>query len=436
MSFERRLMGALASMACAAVSCLGLVEPGNVAAGVLVEPARAQDAAIDDPAFELQWGLMAIGAPAVWPVSTGAGVTVAVLDSGASLDHEDLATHIVGAATCVGTNGASDRCVPGGQDDDGHGTHVAGVVAAARNNGRGIAGVAPDASLLIVKVLRESCDAPGPCGAQGTADDVSAGIRYAADQGADVINLSLGSYSQAVFGPEFDKALDYAWERGALPVVAAGNDVASASGFEDEPAIVVGAVDRANAKSTYANGVGTARWALSAPGGEADTVATCESAPQGILSTYWINGADGYACLAGTSMAAPHVAGAAALLRAAGLSPQETVDRLLATAVDLGPAGPDPVFGAGRVDVAAALSGAPAAAAPVAPGVGAVPAEGGVAPGAVPPAAPDQPAIVEFAAPSAGRADRGLPLGRTLTVVVIGVAAALVWSKVRGSRRP
>ena len=115
---------------------------------------------------------------------------------------------------------------------------------------------------------------------------------------------------------------------------------------------------------SYANGVGRARWAVAAPGGDdGDTAESCsqDGAPLGILSTYWAPDDDGaYACLAGTSMAAPHVSGLLALLLSAGLDPATAIETMLATADDLGPAGPDPTFGTGLIDAAAALAAAPA----------------------------------------------------------------------------
>ena len=313
----------------------------------------------NDPGFPLQWNLAAIGAPEAWASATGQGTIIAVVDSGIDLKHEDLAGKIVGHVSCLNTNGKPDACDPaGGDDDDGHGTHVAGIAAATTDNGRGVAGVAPDARLLDVKALQESCDVSGGCTASGNADDVAAAIAYAADHGATVINLSLGNTVQSVFGPSFSAAIEYAWGKGAIPVVAAGNDFVLPSGFGNEPAIVVGALNRAGTRASYANNIGDAKWAIMAPGGESDTPKTCHSKPEGVLSTYFHNG---YACLAGTSMAAPHVSGAAALLRGLGLSPQQTVDRLLGTAKQLGaPA----VYGAGALDVAAAVR------APVPPAAG------------------------------------------------------------------
>ena len=346
-----------------AVAAIVLLVSGGPATGA---PRRA---ATNDPVFTqgLQWGLERIGAPTAWQVGRGAGTTIAIVDSGIDLAHEDLAHKIVGQISCVGAAGDPGKCKGSAQDDNGHGTHVAGIAGAETGNGRGMAGVAPDAKLLAVRVLTNECTASG-CTASGTAADVAAGIRWATDHGADVINLSLGgSDLGAALGCAFCDAIDYAWSKGVVSVIAAGNDSLLPAGFGDEPAIVVSATTREDTRATYSNSASgilrNARWPLAAPGGEAESIpADCATGgtPKGVLSSYWISGHhDEYACLAGTSMAAPHVSGAIALLLAHGLRPQAAVERLISTARDLGTPGRDTAFGLGLIDVAAAMGPPP-----------------------------------------------------------------------------
>jgi len=395
---------------------------------VLLGPSAAAWADSGDVAYDagLQWGLERIGAEEAWSVATGAGITIAVIDSGVALDHEDLADQLVAGVACRDTGGDPAACTGSPDDDDGHGTHVAGVAAAATGNGRGIAGTAPDARIMPIKVLFSACDT---CQSTGEADDVSAAVRWAADRGAQVINLSLGSTASAVFDDSFADAVRYAWSEGAIPVVAAGNDYVLTADLGDAPAVVVASTDRADGAPEYSNGVGRAQWALAAPGGDGtDTAESCSQhgEPRGILSTYWsTDDTDtAYACLSGTSMAAPHVSGALAVLLSLGLSPAEAVQRLLDTAVDVGSPGPDELFGAGRLDLAAAVAGGPGGVAvPTAtpstedPGTAEPTAEEGALPGA-----PE--ADIETSSPQlfVEDAPTAIPLG----LVAIAVAMILV----------
>ena len=288
----------------------------------------------NDPHFGSQWGLSKIGAPTAWDTGTGQGVTIAIVDSGIDAGHPDLAGKVAG-----GYNFVSPGSAP--HDDNSHGTHVAGIAAAVTFNATGVAGTAPGARLLAVKVLDS--------GGSGTSAD--AGIRYATDSGAKVINLSLGGYAQGITGASLGSPCAYAFSRGALCVASAGNDYVTGSGYEDDDVLVVSASDCNDGKPTYSSGVGNAKWGIAAPGGGSSLLGgSCSS----ILST--IPGG-GYGGKSGTSMAAPHVSGAAAALFGLGLSNQQVVDRLLSTATDIGSAGRDSTFGAGRLNFSAAVAG-------------------------------------------------------------------------------
>ena len=326
-------------------------------------------AATSDPLRPKQWGLDRIQAEAAWPVSSGAGALVAVLDTGVDLSHPDLAANIVGPGrdfvepdgTCTGNRKTGRTCVQdGAQDKNGHGTHVAGTIAAVTNNGVGVAGVAPGARILPVRVL----DAEG----SGTTDQIAAGVRYAADQGADVINLSLGFLSGAgevynVLGeldPVYD-AFAYATSKGSVVVVAAGNDsVPLCAEPSAAPGVIcVGATDRNDLKSWYSNSdATTTKNYVVAPGGAGGVFCADD-----IVSTY-LRGADsvcesdGYEAAAGTSMATPHVVGVAALLAAKGDGRDAIVRKILATADDLGAPGKDSVYGSGRVNALRAVTAA------------------------------------------------------------------------------
>lgn len=299
-----------------------------------------------DPLRSYQWPLDVIGAEVAWGQTMGEGVTVAVIDTGVDLEHEDLVAQLA-----PGKDLLDDDPTP--QDVNGHGTHVAGVIAATRGNDLGIVGVAPKARIMPIRAL----DSEGV----GTPAAVIAAVRWAVENGASVINLSVTEViSQGgSFASSLTSAIEDAWAKGVIVVLASGNlgtaGESSDASYERVPAIVVTATDRTDALAVYAKPVGEARWAMAAPGGTGRGEISDD-----VASTYWVRGRSNlYAAMAGTSMAVPHVAGAAALLRSLGLTPAETVDRLLVTARDLGATGRDPVFGAGRLDLSAAIKGVP-----------------------------------------------------------------------------
>ncbi|MEW5960747.1 MAG: S8 family peptidase [Chloroflexota bacterium] len=282
----------------------------------------------------LRYNLTKINIEAAWQrCSQGQGITIAVIDTGVDLDHPDLQANLVTGKTFVSGTGTAD-------DDQGHGSHVAGIIAAVHNNG-GVIGVAPEASLLPVKVL----DSAG----SGSISDVADGIIWAADNGADVINLSLGSVAGSA---TLKAAVDYAYNQGVLLVVAGGNcgDAAyylNGCSYQDQPlypgaytnVIAVAATDSSDNQSSFSN-----------QGSYIDIAAPGST----IYSTY---PAGSYATMSGTSMATPHLAGLAALVwsQNSDLTSQEVWAQIRNTADDLGASGWDQQFGYGRIDAAAAM---------------------------------------------------------------------------------
>ena len=286
---------------------------------------------------EAPWNLELVGAPEAWATTRGAGVVVAVIDTGVDTRHPSLAGRVLVALDCIGAGGDGARCRAGGDSDpDGHGTHVAGIVAGGE--GGVVPGVAPEADLIVLRALADGTCLRRPCGGDGRAEDVAAAIDRAVDEGAQVVNLSLGA---AVDGVDRSvlAALERAWQRGTIVVLAGGTHSVLTDVGPGTHAVVVTAVDRDGTLAPYATGVGTARWAVAAPGGTERSSAGdgCHDR-DAIRSALPVPGgeSEAYGCLAGTSMAAPHVSGALALLLAEGRSPQAAVDRLLATAEDAG----------------------------------------------------------------------------------------------------
>ncbi|GAW92426.1 S8 family serine peptidase, partial [Calderihabitans maritimus] len=284
----------------------------------------------DDPGYPDQWGLPKINTPQAWDITRGSTtVKVAVVDTGVDLNHPDLQANLVGGYNAI--NGGS------AQDDNGHGTHVAGIIAAVTNNGIGVAGVAPQVKIIPVKVL----DANG----SGYLSDVAEGIRWAADNGADVINLSLGA---SVDTYTMREAINYAYNKGVVIVAAAGNDYRGTVNYPaaNDHVIGVSATDSEDFLAYFSN-IGP-QVDVAAPG-------------LNILSTYWYQSSSTYAFLDGTSMATPFVAGLAALIRSQNdsLTPDQVEGKIKAAAVDLGAPGKDDVYGYGRIDAYRALGNPP-----------------------------------------------------------------------------
>ena len=288
-----------------------------------------------DPLADYQWHFDLIGVDANSSEHKGFGATVAVVDTGVSLGGEDTPVFMA-----AGFDFTQD--IPSAEDDNGHGTHVAGTIAQATGNGFGVGGIAPDATILPVRVL----DADG----SGYASDVASGIVWAVDNGADVINLSLGSSSPS---RAERRAIRYAVEHGVLVVAASGND-GGATGYPARypEAVAVSAVGADGRVTSYSNVGGIE---LAAPGGDTSVDRNGDGYGDGVLQETFVGGEWGYWFYQGTSMAAPHVAGAAALLVGAGATPEEARDLLADSAVDTGRPGKDGRTGYGLIDAAAAL---------------------------------------------------------------------------------
>ncbi|MEU4819232.1 type VII secretion-associated serine protease mycosin [Micromonospora aurantiaca] len=322
----------------AAVSALATV------AGPLAPPAHAAPAAPatvarpwvspdrllrTDQVRDEQWQLEELRAKTAWRTSTGRGVVVAVIDSGVDGTHPDLAGQVLPGLDLVTPDGSD------GPDPVGHGTTVAGLIAGRADDDRGVLGLAPDAKILPVRVLD----------AENRYDDaliIAKAVRWAVDNGAQVVNLSLGGSSD---NPALAAALDYAFARDVVVVACTGNLATSTTTEVWYPAREPGVLAVAGLERTSEN-----LWSGSITGHE-----TVLSAP-----ATGLYGArpEGYWRVQGTSFAAPLVAATAALVRARypKMSAGDVVNRLIATARDLGPTGRDDRFGYGLVDPVAALT--------------------------------------------------------------------------------
>jgi serine protease len=359
-------------------------------------------AAPNDSFYSTQWNLPAIAMPQAWDINTGAGagVTVAVIDSGITITGGSFAFRLFNGMTfanyAIPFGRAMDfdhariraaaefnpwgawRPSAGQQllwDAYGHGTHVAGTIAQQTNNAFGYAGVANGATLMPIKACWGEWDVlmvygatnifyttnPGGCHVAGVLE----GIRYAADNGAKVLNMSLGG-EQPV--PAYIDALRYAVQRGTFVTISAGNSAEegnptsypAAYATQIDGVVSVGATNRSGQRATYSNH-GT-YVELSAPGGG------CKAADDRIFQVYpneddWTIGPPRFnryvgKGICGTSMASPHVAGVAALLYSQGITKPEAIEAALKRfARDLGPAGRDNEYGYGQIDARAALRG-------------------------------------------------------------------------------
>lgn len=275
------------------------------------------------PPEELPWGVNRIDADLAWATSTGTGVKVAILDTGIDIDHPDLVANIKGGVNTINPSKSFN-------DDNGHGTHVAGI-AAAVDNDIGVIGVAPQAHLYGIKVLNKA--------GWGWLSDIIEGLQWSIDNGMKVANMSFGSSSD---NQSFHDAITAAYNAGITLVAAAGN-----SGPGDNTVNYPAKYSEVIAVSATNSSDGQPDWSSRGP--EVDLAAPGAS----IKSTYK---GDTYATLSGTSMAAPHVTGTAALVLAknSALTPAEVTNILKTTAEKLSGL-TDNQQGAGLVDAEKAV---------------------------------------------------------------------------------
>ncbi len=294
----------------------------------------------DDTEYGRQWALEKIDAPHAWAVSKGSGVLVAILDTGADLNHPDLDSKI---RTDIDYDYVNSDDVA--QDDNGHGTHVAGIIAAETDNAQGVAGLGWETQIVPYKVLDD--------GGNGSLSTLIDAIDAATSAGAKVINMSLGTPpGQGTCPDALQDAIDNAYNHGVLVVVAAGNDdgedASTVIPANCDHVLTVSSTDSDDHLSSFSN-----------IGSVVDV-----SAPGSIIYSTLLD--DTYDYMSGTSMATPYVAGLAALVFAnhSSYTPDQVASAILDHAVDLGTAGWDDHFGCGRIDAFEAVSRGAAGSAP------------------------------------------------------------------------
>lgn len=367
-------------------------------------------AAPSDPLIDDQWALDQVGATCAWQSTTGSReIIVAIVDSGVDLQHPDLADRILPGYDFVDDD-------PDASDENGHGTNVAGIVAATLNNAEGVAGLAPGVSILPVRVM----DASG----RGSEEAIAAGVRFSAEQGARVINLSLGSTLVLAAEEESElvkQAIRDAIAGGAVVVVAAGNDFVpfpNSIAGENPDAMVVAALDPNDQKADFSN---SGPWiSVGAPGVQ---ILSAMPTYEVFLTSDELPRAErfrnDYDYMSGTSQATPYVAALAALLLSANpaLTPAEVREQIERTATDISAVNPDVEIGSGRIDACAAL----------APFVGQQPEQPTPAtpdqPEQPTPATPERPSLPERPSPP----ERPAPEpGRILLLLLVPVAACVL----------
>ncbi|MCW6036532.1 S8 family peptidase [Spirulina subsalsa FACHB-351] len=284
----------------------------------------------NDPDYAKQWNFRAINLETAWAETKGKGVTVAVIDTGVTQVPDLKDTKFVQGYDFVNKRVEAT-------DDVGHGTHVAGTIAQSTNNNYGVAGIAYEAKIMPIKVL----SAQGG----GTVADIAEGIRFAADHGADVINMSLGGPGESKL---MQDAVNYAYNKGVVIIAAAGNESRNSASYPARyPHVIsVSALDSAGLKAPYSNfGAGVD---IAAPGGsENGKILQNTIDPrtnQAIFAEYQ-----------GTSMAAPHVAGVAALIKATGVSDPAEVFSILQESAQKVEEDPFNHYGAGQLNAGKAV---------------------------------------------------------------------------------
>ncbi len=304
----------------------------------------------NDPKFQYQWHLTQLHIKDAWKRAQGQGVVVAVLDTGVARVPDLEQTEFVPGWNFIDNNANA-------ADDHGHGTHVAGTIAQSTNNSVGVAGVAFGAKIMPIKVLSRS--------GSGSVSGIADGIRFAADHGAKVINMSLGG---GMSSSVLQKAVAYARQKGVVVVCAAGND---GRGKVSYPAAYPGAIAVAatqfdESTTFYSN------WGkeidIAAPGGNTRVDQNNDGMMDGVLQNTVVPGRtseNDYLLFMGTSMASPHVAGVVALIMSTGVTDPDAVEKILLESArkpqgkgELLKKGPENRYGAGLADAAAAVKSA------------------------------------------------------------------------------
>ena len=279
---------------------------------------------VDDPLYQFQWHFDQIELESAWKRADGSGVVVAVIDTGVAFSDADYGglrqvRDLSGTTFVGGYDFVSDDDQP--HDEHGHGTHVAGTIAQTTNNGYGVAGIAPGAAIMPIRVL----DASG----RGSTADIAESIRWAADNGADVINMSLGGPLPSRI---MQDAVAYAHRHGVTVIAAAGNSGWSMPSFPAAyPNVVAVAATQFDRNTTFYSNYG--RYIdIAAPGGNTQLDQNGDGRPDGVMQETLARedpSEHEFALYMGTSMASPHVAGVAALIHQQGVTHPDRVEELL-----------------------------------------------------------------------------------------------------------